>query len=124
VAEQSAVPFILYGPEVLREAGNRATAGAHIDIAPTLIELAADQGFAYPVFGENLLTKKSPTIGLGWQYLIGEHYIANDGAEYGIFALAGGERPEVKPDLTQQRTHYNALRALSWQRIKKGAHLP
>ncbi|MCW8918993.1 MAG: sulfatase-like hydrolase/transferase [Gammaproteobacteria bacterium] len=123
VAEQSAVPLILYGPEVLGTTGNRETAGAHIDIAPTLIELAADKGFAYPTFGENMLAKKSPSTGLGWHYLMSEHYIANDAAEYGIFALAGGERPAQRPDLAPQRTHYNALRALSWQRIKKGNRL-
>jgi phosphoglycerol transferase MdoB-like AlkP superfamily enzyme len=124
VAEQSAVPFILYGPEVLGTTGNRETAGAHIDIAPTLIELAADKGFAYPAFGENMLAKKSPSIGFGWQHLIGEHFVANNTAEYGVFALAGGDRPAQRPDLTPQRTHYNALRALSWQRIKKGDKLP
>jgi phosphoglycerol transferase MdoB-like AlkP superfamily enzyme len=124
VVEQTAVPFILYGPKVLNETNNKMTAGAHIDIAPTLIELATDKGFTYTAFGENLLTKKSPTIGLGWQYLIGEDFIANDSEEYGVFALAASERTETRPELQEERKHYNALRALSWQRIKRDNQLP
>lgn len=124
VVEQSAVPFILYGPKVLNSSATKTTAGSHIDIAPTLIELVTDKGTPYPAFGKNLLHTPSPSVGLGWQYIMGENYIANDADEYGVFALAGGERPSDTPELIGKRKYYNALRALSWQRIKKGANLP
>ncbi len=124
VVEQSAVPFILYGPEVLSESTTKTTAGSHLDIAPTLIGLAADKGTNYPAFGQDMLHKQPPTVGLGWQYLIGENFIANDAEEYGVYALADSQRPAEKPELQATRKYYNALRALSWQRIKKGASLP
>ena len=124
VVEQTAVPFILYGPKVLHESATKTTAGSHLDIVPTLIGLAADKGTNYPAFGKDMLHKQPPSIGLGWQYLIGEDYIANDADEYGVFALAGAQRSAIKPELKSVRTYYNALRALSWQRIKKGATLP
>ncbi len=124
VAEQTAVPFILFGPKVLSESGTRATAGSHIDIVPTLIELVADDKTSYPAFGQNMLHKQSPSIGLGWQYLMGEDYIANDADDYGVFALAGSQRPVDKPPLQATRKYYNALKALSWQRIKRGQKIP
>lgn len=124
VIEQTAVPFILYGPDVLKEKGMKKTAGSHIDIPPTLVELAAGNGFHYPSFGTNMLNKDSPSIGFGWQYLVGENFVATDSAEYGVFALAQGKRPETKPQLAPERMVYNALRALSWQRVKEGPELP
>ena len=124
VVEQPAVPFILYGPQVLKQTGTRLTAGSHIDIVPTLIGLSSDKPFSFPAFGTDLLSKQSPSIGFGWQYMIGEDFIANNTAEYGVFALAEGQRPATRPDLKEELTHYNALRALSWQRIKRGAQLP
>ncbi len=120
VVEQSAVPLILYGPQVLTARGMRSTAGSHIDIVPTLIELAADKGTTYTAFGQSMLHKQSPSIGMGWQYLIGENFIANNAEDHGVFALSGEERPAQLPELKSERSHYNALRALSWQRIKKG----
>ncbi len=123
VAEQTAVPFILYGPEVLNESTTKTTAGSHIDIVPTLVELSAANLDNYTAFGRNMLQKQSPSIGLGWQYLIGENFIANDAEGYGVFALADGARPESRPELKGERAYYNALKALSWQRIKKGEKL-
>lgn len=124
VVEQPAVPFILYGPDILEESGTRKTAGSHIDILPTLIDMAVTEEYRYPTYGKNLLHHNSPSIGFGWQYLIGEDFIANDSKEYGVFALAGAERPSKKPQLAETLRHYNALRALSWQRIKQGPDLP
>ena len=124
VVEQTAVPLILYGPKVLPESGGgRTTAGSHQDIPATLIELAAEPGFRYPAFGENLLAKPSPSYGFGLNYIIGENFIANDGAPQAVYGLASAPRPEPKPDLGAVRTRFNALKALSWYRVKKGSAL-
>lgn len=125
VVEQTAVPFILYGPQVLPESGvMKKTAGAHMDIPATLIELAADKGYRYTHYGENLLSKRSPSYGFGWQFIIGENYIANDAERYSVYGLAGTQEPANKPDLSDAHTRFNALKALSWYRVKKGASLP
>ena len=124
VVEQIAVPLILYGPKVLPESGViKTTAGAHQDIPATLIELAAEPGYRYPTFGENMLAKPSPSFGYGWQFIIGETFIANDGIPHNVFGLASASRPEAKPDLGEVRTRFNALKALSWYRVKKGPTL-
>ncbi len=125
VVEQTAVPFILYGPEVLPGSGvTMDTAGAHQDIPATLIELATEPGFRYATFGENLLNKSHPSYGYGWQFIIGENFIANDAERYNVYGLSTAERPESKPDLSERHTRFNALKALSWYRVKKGPELP
>lgn len=125
VAEQSAVPFILYGPEVLGENGGmKPTAGAHMDIPATLIELAADTGYRYTAYGENMLRKISPSVGYGWQFLIGEDFIANDDANYSLFSLPSSTAPDAVPQLSTHVTRFNALKALGWYRVKKGMRLP
>lgn len=125
VVEQTAVPFILYGPKVLTESGvTKTTAGAHQDIPATLIELAAEPGYRYSAFGQNLLTKSSPSYGFGWQFIIGENFIANDAERYSVYGLASAPPPQHKPDLSTMRTRFNALKALSWYRVKKGPSLP
>ncbi len=125
VVEQTAVPFILYGPDVLSESGvTMDTPGGHQDIPATLIELAAEPGFRYTSFGENLLSKTRPSYGYGWQFIIGENFIANDAERYSIFSLPDTPRPEIKPDLSDSLTRFNALKALSWYRVKKGSALP
>jgi len=125
VVEQTAVPFILYGPGVLPESGvMKKTAGAHMDIPATLIELAAEPGYRYTHYGQNLLHKTSPSYGFGWQFIIGEDFIASDAERYSVYGLAGRGKPHTRPDLSEAHTRYNALKALSWYRVKKGASLP
>jgi phosphoglycerol transferase MdoB-like AlkP superfamily enzyme len=123
VVEHSAVPFILYGPNVLPESGViKKTAGAHLDVPPTLIELAAKSGYPYSRYGEDLLRKTGP--GLGWGFIIGEDFIANDTERYSVFGLADGAKPAPHPDLRASLTRLNALKALGWYRVKKGSALP
>lgn len=126
VAEQTAVPFILYGPQVLPESGVvKKTAGSHMDIPSTLIELAADPGYRYTAFGHNLLDKPSPSYGFGWEFIMGENFIANDSEHYKLFSLAGGPpAPSELPQMDREVKRFNALKALSWYRVKKGAKLP
>lgn len=125
VIEQTAVPFILYGPDILPQSGVlKNTAGSHMDIPATLIELAAEPGFRYASFGQNLLAKHSPSYGFGWEFIAGENFIANDTIPYQLYAVPGLPRPSPEPPLEQQITRFNALKALSWYRTKKGPLLP
>ncbi len=121
VVEQFAVPFILYGPTVLDESGVvKLTAGSHTDIPATLIELAADAGFPYTSFGENMLDKHSPSLGLGNNFFIGEHYIASHSSEPKVYSLGDGTLP-APSTLKSAAKRLNALKALSWYRVKKGS---
>lgn len=125
VMEQVAVPFILYGPQVLQRAGViDPTAGAHLDIPATLIELAADKGFAYTAYGTSLLHKQSPSYGYGWQYIIGENGIANVSDPSNVYGLAMQPHPNTKIDLRLQLKEFEALKTLSRYRVIRSAELP
>ena len=124
VVEQTAVPLILYGPDVMVQSGVvKETAGSHIDLPPTLVEMAAPAGFGYVAIGDDLAKKKRPSTALSYNSIMGEDYIATYSEEPHFFALPGGERPEIKPDLSPIIRGYNALRALSWYRIREGSQL-
>src|SRR5438270_1134356 len=53
--EELAVPLIIHGPKALEKVQlPSAIAGSHLDVLPTLIDLAAPSGFAYHAFGHDL----------------------------------------------------------------------
>ncbi|WP_303902544.1 LTA synthase family protein [Thiohalomonas denitrificans] len=125
VVEQDAVPFVLYGPEVLGERRETpATAGSHLDVPATLFELAAPAGFTYYSFGRDLLSKPSPSYGLGPSFIIGENFLATNAGPTNTWALPGCEPPAVLDDLAEIREYNNALKALGWYRVRKGSQLP
>jgi len=125
VEEHNAVPFILYGPQVLPESGvEKDIAGAHMDIPATLIELAADRGYRYTAYGKNLLDQTSPSYGFGHNYIIGENFIVNDSPNYRIFSLSHGKAPAEIPQMPQEVKRFAALKALTWYRVRKGPTLP
>src|ERR1019366_6130742 len=56
IFQRRAVPLVLIGPDILPPPPQPGPmAGSHLDILPTLIELAAPAGFVYHAFGRNLL---------------------------------------------------------------------
>jgi phosphoglycerol transferase MdoB-like AlkP superfamily enzyme len=123
VAEQYSVPFILFGPEVLGQTATLPTAGSHTDIPPTLISLAADEGFRFPAYGEDMLHTRDDRTGFGWGHLVGSSFMANNAEGYGVNTLPGVALPSEHPELNDDIKRSRALRALSWQRIKHGNSL-
>lgn len=119
VFERLAVPFVLYGPDVL--AGRRiadGTAGSHIDIIPTLTNLAAPTGFSYPAFGRDLLAPAAEQhAGLGCSAAV---------TADGIVHFGGGLATEGSINSSQiesLRQRYDDLHALAWWRARNGAAL-
>lgn len=125
VFEQVGVPFVLYGPDVLGGLqGERHTAGAHIDILPTLYELSAPAGFPYVAFGRDLFSKPSPSFGFGERFVVGEDFIAPWEQKNVVYTIPGLPRPGAAPELSVAQREYDALRALGWRRVRKGPTLP
>lgn len=121
--ERRSVPLLLYGPKVLPRVDHpEALAGSHLDILPTLVELAAPEGFAYHAFGRNILDLSLPQIGYGVQSVITPQFILDsDSGE--LQDLAG--KPTPPSEMTEKlRQRYRELRALGWWRILKGRMLP
>jgi phosphoglycerol transferase MdoB-like AlkP superfamily enzyme len=120
---QRAVPFILYGPEVLREVPRpHSLVGSHLDVMPTLIELSAPRGFEYYSFGHNILDPAVPPIGYGSNTVVNPDMVLDVLSQNQIQDLHG--RPltnNAKAD--ELRLRYQQLAALNWWRVMKGPKL-
>lgn len=115
--EGRTVPFILYGPEVLKTITiSHQSAGSHIDIVPTLIELIAPTGFTYWSMGSNLLDPNASHIGLGANSLIHPSYIFDIARGNGLESLPWNTKPINKtPD--DLKDLYNAFHGIGWWRM-------
>jgi phosphoglycerol transferase MdoB-like AlkP superfamily enzyme len=120
-----AVPLILYGPDVLRDQKlPDGASGSHIDIAPTLIELAAPAGFSYHALGKSLFAADGHPVGIGQRVVIGGEYLLDmrrGGQRHEAIGAATGAPP---PELLESwRTLHDALHGVAWWRIKHGQEL-
>jgi len=123
--EGSIVPFILYGPSVLKgKTVNQNVAGGHQDIIPTLINIAAPAGFQYSAFGKDMFQKDKTDVGVGLTQMIGSNFIEplNNTTEPDLF-----DDNKIALNSEQQKNaldKINATRSISWYRIRKGNTLP
>jgi len=118
-----AVPFVLYGPEVLREVKRPPhIAGSHTAITPTLVELSAPAGFEYHAFGRNLLDPTQPQIGYGNHAVVTPDYILDIGPQGAVEDMQGHSVRDQVP-VEELRLRYQQLHALSWWRVMKGSQL-
>ena len=123
--ERTAVPFVMYGPDVLK--GINAPSdfvGSHHDIMPTFFELLAPCGIEYHALGHDLLDPQRPQIGFGRDQIIGRDFIASRTTGGEIEPLPDSHLPASLPDLPRLQTEYKALLGLAWWRICKGPEFP
>lgn len=116
--EQRIVPFFLYGPEVLLTTSHPMIAGSHVDIIPTLIELSANAGFNYAAVGKSLLHKGPTDVGVAEHFVITMDGMADLTQPEQL--LAGRFLDKTFNNLSELTTQFNALRALSWYRVRNG----
>jgi phosphoglycerol transferase MdoB-like AlkP superfamily enzyme len=123
--EPIAVPFIIYSSELLKQGPKIIQqGGSHIDIAPTLVNMVAPAGYRFSSFGMDLLQKKTTDFALGDRYLIGSNFIRGDTPNSTTLPThAGGELP-AEASIAGAENYFQALKALSWWRTKKGDKLP
>jgi len=123
--EKSAVPLVLWGPDVLR--GLRLpehVAGSHFDIVPTVIGLIAPEGLAYYAIGRDLFDPNTPVVGIGRGKVIGHDFVAAVGRDTSLHSLPGQDHSDPLPSLEKLKRRHDALHAVSWWRIMHGAGLP
>jgi phosphoglycerol transferase MdoB-like AlkP superfamily enzyme len=119
--EQSAVPLILYGKEVLAGiAIPQGAAGTHIDISPTLIELAAPKGFTYYSFGQDLLAPRNRFFAVGWGRIMGKDFLFDAGKKE-FHPLPNRPLPRDLPEMDELQTLFNRTYGLGWWRVRRGA---
>jgi len=123
--ERTSVPLVLYGPHVLSGVTAPARmAGGHIDIVPTLVELAAPAGFAYHSFGSNLLDADRVPVGMGQYGVISPDWIFDARQPTSVQGLDGRPLAAVPDSARAAAEAQRARQALSWWRIMKGNALP
>ena len=121
VFERSAVPLILYGKEVLRRIRlPEGVAGGHIDIPPTLIELAAPKGFHYHSIGRDLLTPQRRFLGFGSEKVIGWNFIVDLSGDPQVGAIPGRELPSQPPDVERLTQLHHSIHGVTWWRVRRG----
>ena len=123
--EHSAVPFVLYGKEVLKGISlPDGVAGSHIDIGPTLIELAAPKGFSYYSLGHDLLAQRKTYLGVGKGKVIGDGFIADISRSRMVYPVSGTGKPGNLPPIEELTKLHNAVHGVSWWIIRNGSALP
>lgn len=123
--ERSAVPFVLYGKEVLAGISLPAgAAGSHIDIGPTLIELAAPRGFEYYSLGRDLLAPRQPHLGVGRGKVAGAGFLADIEGSRTVHPAPGRGNPGIPPPIEELAKLHDAVHGVSWWIIRNGPALP
>ena len=121
--EELAVPLIIYGPKALEKIQPPATlAGSHLDVLPTLINLAAPSSFVYHAFGHDLFDKSQSQVGFGTNTVIGPNFILKINDPAHVEDLHGGPAADVDGETLSLR--YRQLHALGWWRAMKGNQWP
>jgi len=124
--ERRAVPLVLHGPDILK---NRVSppkmAGAHLDIAPTLVELSAPAGFQYHSMGSSVLDPKRVPVAFGARgTVVGPKFLFEVDRPGEILALHGTSIEGDSINATKLKESQMAFHGLGWWRIMKGAEFP
>jgi phosphoglycerol transferase MdoB-like AlkP superfamily enzyme len=118
-AERTAVPCVLYGPDVL--AGQTCSprmVGSHLDLLPTLIELAAPAGFAYHAWGHDLFGPEA-------DWSIGNQAVVTPWEWIDVSAGTSAKMNSISDEaLAISRGWCRDYTALAWWRLIKGSVLP
>ena len=121
--ESLAVPLVIYGKKALEsKQPTEPIAGSHLDLLPTLIDLAAPSGFVYHAFGRDLFLSSQFQAGFGCNAVIGPDFILKVGDPAHPQDLHG--QPTATVDGRALALHYRQLQALGWWRAMKGNHWP
>lgn len=121
--DQFAVPLVICGPKTLENVRPPAAlAGSHLDILPTLIDLAAPSGFVYHAFGRDLLDQWQNQIGFGCNVVMGPDFILRLRHPAHVENLHG--QPITGIDGKKLALRYRQLEALGWWRAVKGNQWP
>ena len=122
-AKGTSVPLVLYGHKVLEKVQvPKASAGSHLDVLPTLINLTAPRGFVYHAFGRDLLDETQPQVGYGCQAVIGPDFILKIHDPTRVEDLQGN--PKTGVDGKTLALRYRQLHGLGWWRAMKGNQWP
>lgn len=119
--EKYLIPCVLYGPEVLGGVHHpQRTAGSHLDLIPTLVELCAPRGFPYHAMGEDLLGQDlKPAVGnnlvLDPQFLLDLHDKAK------VSPIRTRDLSVSAGTVEYLRRYHDTMHGIAWWRVMRGA---
>lgn len=124
VYERSAVLMLWHGSEVLpKMLKGDQLAGSHLDILPTLVELAAPPGFTYHAFGHNLFDLRQPQIGFGVPAIVTPDWFMDPTEPSKVLALSDMTERVATPQERAFARQWQARRAVGWWRVVNGPGL-
>jgi hypothetical protein len=97
-------------------------AGSHLDILPTLIDLAAPAGFVYHAFGRDLFDGSQSQVGFGCEAVISPHFVFKIQDPERVEDLHGNPVSGIDAKALSKR--YRQLHALGWWRATQGKQWP
>lgn len=118
--ERSSVGFIMYGKNIPQ--AKLHTAGSHIDIMPTLIEMIAPKDFEYYSFGTSLYSPNK-TSGISYSKVITAKELYFLPKEASIEKIDLETMKESQIDATAYLSEYNKQMGLAWYYTLKGNKL-
>jgi phosphoglycerol transferase MdoB-like AlkP superfamily enzyme len=118
--ERSSVGFIMYGKNIPQ--AKLHTAGSHIDIMPTLIELIAPKDFEYYSFGTSLYSPNK-TSSISYSKVITEKELYFLPKEASVEKIDLETMKESQIDATSYLSQYNKQMGLAWYYTLKGNKL-
>jgi phosphoglycerol transferase MdoB-like AlkP superfamily enzyme len=122
--ESTAVLMLLRGLGLIRPGvPEDQIAGSHLDILPTLVELAAPAGFTYYAFGADLLYGGRQQVGFGGRMVITPHWMVGLAEPEKVLMLADMSQSNAGPQQAALLRRLQALQAIGWWRISKGPRI-
>ncbi|MDH7599446.1 MAG: LTA synthase family protein [Sedimentisphaerales bacterium] len=122
--ESTAVLMLLRGLGLIRPGvPEDQIAGSHLDILPTLVELAAPTGFTYYAFGADLLYGGRQQVGFGGRMVITPHWMVGLAEPEKVLMLADMSQSNAGPQQAALLRRLQALQAIGWWRISKGPRI-
>jgi hypothetical protein len=94
--------------------------GSHLDLTPTLVELAAPVGFTYHTLGKDLLEPRSCPVGVGKGLVIGSSFFLDINANPRIHLVPGTIPPVTPIDITHLKRLHDSLHGIAWWRVMHG----
>lgn len=113
------IPMIVYGQGVTKDIFPGKVSGSHINVAPTLLELVAPEGFEYYSIGHSLT--RGNNFGVNYGFWITNGYIGKTDQFFNAEPI--GPDPGPLPDGDKVEKDVTSHRALSWWKIKYGNKL-
>lgn len=118
--EKSSVPFIMYGKAIPRSINT--TAGSHVDIMPTLIEMIAPKNFTYYSFGTSLFHPGKDKA-YGFNKMIFGSDLFYFPKEANVESINMNNFTTNTTTAFEHMQEYNSMMSLAWHYTMKGNSL-